>query len=324
MDKKRLLVMSILLLCTLGLSACLSYLPKAGTPESPFTVLGELSGQSVEEIVEAEIVISRGKHRYQKIVPVSNNEFEAALQIPVGEWDLSVFLIDAHGKIQYQSEKKTLHTQSGKQKILEIVLRPAASIVHVAIDLENYLFREQALRARIHFNDDIHELIREYSEDPFATEIEVVPGSYEFKIELYTESFRIGDRLGPDSWQVIQVLPKEELNIVWKPAKEQLMVSGRVELLLPGPVNLNARSVEQGVHLTWDPLPEPNVKGYLVFAQTDPFDRFHILNSTPVQDSSFLYTWDEEENPPNALYTVAAVSAKGLVGYYAQPLDFSH
>ncbi|HHY10149.1 MAG TPA: hypothetical protein GX528_06240 [Firmicutes bacterium] len=320
MDRKKLLTV-LVLLGALGLSACLPYHLKTPGKESPITVLGELSGQSVEEIVEAEIIISRGKHSYTKVVPVFNNEFEASLEIPVGEWDLSVFLVDAGGKVQYQSKTKTLHAKGGQPEILEIILRPAASSVHVNIELADYLFAEQVMRARIHFDGDIYEITRENSDEPMAAEIEVAPGSYEFKIELYTESFRIGDRLGPDSWQVIQVLPREDLNINWTPPKEELSVVGRVELLLAAPANLNADPSELGVHLSWDPVLEEGVEGYLIFVQTDAFERFQILTPTPIQDTSFLCTWEEGETPANPIYTVAAVSKSGLVGYYAPPLE---
>ncbi len=308
-----LLIISALLITT---SAC--------TPQSsliaktPVTILGTLASFEMPEAVEARIVISRNKHVVEETVPVINNEFSATLQVPIGEWEVTVLLVDAEGMVLFQSKAQSMKIAPNGPQLLELVLRPADSQVHVSIDLEQYVFRHVALRARIHFNDEVHEVVREDSLSPLEGIIDLTPGSYEFKIELYTESFRVGDRLGPGAWEVIHVRESEELYIHWSPASEALFVSGRVETLLPAPTNVTLRDVLEGVSLTWDPVIHRDLVGYFVFAQTSPLERFELLNPLPLEEPHFTYKI-ELEQPPEINYVVAAVSANGLVGYYSHP-----
>ncbi|NLJ80808.1 MAG: hypothetical protein GX335_07280, partial [Firmicutes bacterium] len=147
-------------------------------------------------------------------------------------------------------------------------------------------------------------------------EIELAPGSYEFTVELYTESFRIGDRIGPGFWKIIDVQPDEELEITFYPATETLNITGWIELLLPAPTELHAEPLGSEVHLSWLALPQQN-QGYFILAQTDPLNRFQVLNTRPVAEPNFTHNLGEEKFPMEIRYTVAAVSENGLVGYYA-------
>lgn len=294
----------------------------ACTPSSPLTakmpvmVMGTLSATGMPEVVEAHIVISRGKHVVEETVPVIHNEFTATLQVPVGEWEVSVLLLDAQGIALFQSKPQQTQITMGQSQLLELILRPADTTVHITIDVENYIFKHEALRARVHFDDEVYEIVRPDSLTPLETTIELSPGSYEFKIELYTESFRIGDRLGPGVWEVIHLAENEEFFISWSPVTEALKVSGSVERLLPYPENLSVTGQSEGVLITWDPVDHWEVVGYFLFAQSSVLERFELLSSTPIEEASYLHTLDVD-HPPEINYVVAAVSTSGLVGYYS-------
>lgn len=307
----------ILLLAVLVFSAALSACTRTPlSAETPLTVLGTLAASGMPEATEARIVVSRNKHVVEETVPVINNEFAATIQVPVGEWTVSVLLVDADGIVLYQSKSQTVQMSLDQEQLLEIVLRPADSQVHVNIDLKDYVFRQVALRARIHFDDEIYEVIRPDSLTPLETTIEISPGSYEFKVELYTESFRVGDRISPGVWQVIHISENEEVFIDWSPASEGLSVIGRVETLLPAPADFRFQHSADGVLLTWSRVNHYEAAGYFLFAQTSPLERYELLTSVPLEETSFLHALE----PDHALdinYAVAAVSTSGLVGYYS-------
>ena len=296
----------------------------ACTPSSPLTtkapimILGTLSATGIPDVVEAHIVISRGKHIVEETVPVINNEFTATLQVPVGEWEVFVLLMDAQGIVLFQSKPQNTQISLGQSQLLELVLRPADTKVHITIDVENYIFKHEALRARIHFDDEIYEIVRPDSLTPLETTIELSPGSYEFKIELYTESFRIGDRLGPGVWEIVHLMENEEFFINWSPVTEALEVSGRVETLLPCPENLTLIGQPDGILITWEPVYHGEVVGYFLFAQNSVLERFELLNSIPLEGTSYLHALDAD-HPQHMNYVVAAVSSSGLVGYYSPP-----
>lgn len=310
------LFLLIILVLFLTTNACTPQSPL--TTKTPVTILGILTSTGMPEAVEARIVITRNKHVVEETVPVINNEFAATLKIPIGEWEVTVLLVDAQGIVLFNSKAQTIKIALNQPQLLELVLRPADSKVHISIDLEQYVFKHVAMRARIFFDDDVYEVTREDCLSPLEGIINLTPGSYEFKIELYTESFRVGDRLGLGVWEVIHVTENEDLSILWTPASEALQVSGRVETVLQAPSNLTLDNVPEGVSLTWDPIARQDILGYFVLAQMSPLERFQLLNSIPLEEPCFIHEL-EPEYPPEINYVVAAVSTNGLVGYYSHP-----
>lgn len=309
-------VFLMLLACVLTLSACSppSFLPK----ETPLTVVGTLGGPLQTELVEARIVLSRGKHMVDLVVPLQQNEFKATVSMPIGQWELTVLLLDAEGIVHFQNTPQTIQIAIDQPNVVDLVLRPADSEVHVSIDLEHYIFREEALRARIYFSDEMYEVIRANGQEPFETTLFLAPGSYEFKIELFTESFRVGDRLGLGAWEIVQIPANEQISIVWNPVTEVVEISGRIETLLPAPTNVVCETVEQGVRISWDPPHSEEVVGYFIYAQTSPLERFELLSPVPWELTSFLYTHDPENEPPTDIrFAVAAVGKSGYAGYYS-------
>ncbi len=103
----RIYVGLFLVFALLSLSACSPPTPVIG--KSSLTVMGTVSPASHQELVEARIILSRGgKHSVEEVVPLQQNHFEAALQLPLGQWELSVLLIDAEGKVQFQSSPRQI------------------------------------------------------------------------------------------------------------------------------------------------------------------------------------------------------------------------
>lgn len=312
----RLALLLLFVSVAVATAACLA--PPSVDPSSPLTVLGTLDA-TPDTVVEARIIVSRGKHVVEATVPVERNEFQGSVQVPVGQWELTVYLVDAEGIVRFQSKPQTIQVAYGTPQAVELVLRPAASTVHITIDLEGYIFRNQALRARIYFNDQMHELIRQAADAPFEATFEISPGSYEFKIELYTESFHAGNRLGVGVWRVIDVDENESVSLVWRPETEDLVISGHVETLLPPPAWVSATGAGPEVEISWAPVDHWNLAGYLVLAQTSPLERFEVLTPTPLETTSCVHTLDMDELPPEVKYVVAAVTRHGLVGYYSAP-----
>lgn len=313
----QLLLVALLLFLMLSLSACSppSLLPK----ETPVTVLGILGdGTPKGELVEARIVLSRGKHIVDKVVPLHQNEFSTTIPMPIGQWELTVLLLDTEGVVRFQNSPQTIQVTLDQPNLVELVLRPADSQVQISIDLEHYVFRKEALRARVHFNDEIYEVKRENGQDPFETTLQLAPGSYEFKIELFTESFRAGDRLGAGVWEIVQIPANEAVSIVWSPVTKLTQITGRFETLLPSPSNLSCTTLEQGISITWDALPHPELLGYFLYMQLAPLERFELITPIPLEEPYFLYPFDPDlELPDEICFTVAGVSKGGNAGYYS-------
>ncbi len=326
----RFFVVSLLLFAVVGLSACsspsLPTLPSLG--RSSVTVMGAIDDLSLMptesgEIVDAQIVLTRGKHSVERRVPVQQYQFEAEIQLALGKWELYVLLLDGEGRVQFQSATQEIEVTPGKPIVIDLVLRPSDSEVTVSIDLTGYILRDLALRARVHFDDDIYEIVREDVTEPLRKVLSIPPGSYEFKIELYTESFRVGDRLGPGVWEIIDIPPNETIEIVWSPLAIGLEVRGRVESLLPAPENMRVSDADGTLIVTWDPVLDERTMGYFLFAQTNPLERFELLTPIPLEHTSYHYELDGDTPPNDVLFTVATVSQSGFVGYYSPTYHWS-
>lgn len=288
--------------------------------KNPVTVLGTLQGDQNENIEDAQVILTKGKHSVKETVPISNNMFEATLKAPIGQWELSVILVDKEGMALFQSKAQTINVTGRKPISINLILRPADSIVLVRIDLDNYIFKDKVMRARIHFDEEVYEVIRDNVNDGLEKEISLSPGSYEFKIELYTESFRAGDKLGVGVWKIIKVEKNEEKTITWQPEMDEIIISGQVETLLPAPENLRYTLEDTDVIITWDPLPYDELAGYFVLVQKDPQERFEILNSTPLTECTFAHELEDDYLVDELLYLVAGVTDNGLVGFYSEQL----
>ena len=158
----RLTLLILLAITSLLSSACL---PTASlTGEAPLTVLGTLSTVP-DTVVEARISLSRGKHLLETTVPVYLNQFEGTLQVPVGQWELTVMLVDADGIVRFQSKPQSTQVSYGTGTTVELYssLQTAQSTLSL---ISRTMSLQQALRARIHLDDMVHEVIRKDPGDP--------------------------------------------------------------------------------------------------------------------------------------------------------------
>lgn len=310
-----------LVVLTTFFSACTSmtFLPK----ETPLTVLGLLEDAPEGELVQATIVLSKGKHVVEQTIPLTNNEFGSTITLPIGKWELTVLLLDTDGIVRYQNSPQTIQVSLNQTNLVELILRPADSQVHISIDLDGYVYESVALRARIHFNDEIHEIKRETSEEPFEANLQIPPGSYEFKIDLYTESFRVGDRLGDGVWEILDIPANQSTTIIWIPATELTTIYGKIETLLPEPTNFALEVQKEALYFTWDPIQDSQLVGYFLYMQTDPLERFELVHPLPLREPEYLLPLGSHLEANEILFTVAGVSKGGFGGYYASPLLWS-
>lgn len=316
---------SILLAAILTLFTGCAFPAGDGVPahtQGQVAVLAKIATGQGEGISRARIVLARGKHVFDWEVPVVGLDISAELEAPIGLWELTLLLLDEEGSIRYQSAPQEVEILPHTPQLVEVVLRPGDGTVNLTIDLGNSPLWRSARRARVYFNDERTELIWENPDEPINHVFHLAPGTYDFLIELYTESFHAGNRIAPGVWQVIQVLSGQELVLNWQPHTQTVLVEAVIHMLPEAPQNLTAQLSQGQVHLTWDPHPNPFVTGYFVYSQTDPFARPTILTPLPVSQHHFVHDLAEMElNPGSQIaYSVAAVGYTGIAGYRTSPV----
>ncbi len=308
----------MLAVCLTLLAACSPIIPSPIDGQGTISVTGNLENHAAVELVEARLIVTRGKHTFEKTAAIQDDQFSATLHIPIGIWDLTVLLIDAEGIVRFQSSNQSIEVQPNRPETIELSLGPADCLVTLEIELEHYVFQENVHRARVYFGETMYELLREDSTQRLMGQFNVSPGSYDFKVELYTESFRIGDRIAPGVWELLEIPITEELHLTWNPITEQIQISGTVYIPPPAPNHVTVQHGVNGITVSWEPSQDPYVTGYFVFVQTDPFEKFQLLNPIPITEPLFSHTLEELElkTPVNEIrYTVAAVGSNGYVGF---------
>ncbi len=302
----------VMALCLVG---CSSNLGSEGT-----VAISALNLPQSENIWEAEIICTRGRHNITRNVMVSGTNLTAEIPIPVGSWDISLNLMDNDGVVSYQDTVRDVMVYPDQPVVIDFQLKPAAGTVKVIIDLESYPHSEYVLRARVYFNDDYEEITRETDTDPFTGEYDLVPGSYDFNVQLYTESFRSSDRVDLGTWQTIDVTPFETQTIVWHPFLENLTIIANIYLLPDPPTNLTAELKDDSVELNWDFSTANDVEGYHIYWQPSPFESYQIIASVDQDTAEFTHDLSELETiPPKFFYSIAPYSDI-IIGYRCSPV----
>lgn len=315
---------ALLYLVAILLTGCVMPIGLGSPPHAhgPLAIMGTLASEPHSPVTQAHIVMSRGKHLFEWNVPVEGLSFKADIELPVGTWELSILLLDAQGNVLFQNEPQPVEVSPHESQVVNVVLRPGDGRVNLTIDLRGSLLLPHARRARVYFNDERTELVWEEEKETINHVFTLPPGTHDFSVELYTESFRASDRLVPGVWQSVEVKPGEELVINWEPLLQELTVEAVIGLILDPPQNLTAEVDNNQVKLAWDAHHSPYVTGYFVYCWADPFERPEILTPTPTAVPEFLHTLDDQEEPSHGTltYSVAALSSSGVVGYRSSEL----
>lgn len=275
---------------------------------------------SADEGWTAQIVCSRGKHEITQEIVVAGTVLTAEFTIPIGKWDVSLQLIDSSGQITYQDKVTGVVVYPDTPTSVNFQLKPAHGKVKVIINLDSHPYADYIMRARIHFNDQYKEVIRESLEESLEGEYELAPGSYDFNVELYTESFRVGDKFDRGVWDTIKIEPLTEQTIIWNPYLTKLTITAEIYVLPEAPPKLTADYFSNQVFLQWEPSPAADLDGYYIYWQPSPFEPYSVIGSVNSHTRTFIHDLNDLDSiPPRANYAVAPYSTV-LVGYRSKPI----
>lgn len=263
----------------------------------------------------AHILLIRGKNELKEVIQVNGDSFTTNLSIPAGTWDISLHLVDDRGVTNYQDTLKDVTIYPNKSKHLDFQLRPANGQVQVLIDLSSYPDQDKILRVRVHFNNQIKEIIRPDANEPFLGTYSLTPGSYDFKVELFTESFRVGDKVDTGVWETIHIAPLSEQTISWLPFMEKLTITAKILTIPQAPTNLQAIYNRDHVALDWVPSLSTNVTAYRIFFQLTPFEPFEELATVGADSYQFVHDLSEMANLPETIIYCMEPVAEDIVGY---------
>ena len=90
--------------------------------------MGTIASGQGEGILQARIVVARGKHVFEWEVPVIGLDLSAEVELPIGTWELTILLLDAEGTVQFQSTPHTVEVLPNGTQLVEVALRPGDGV----------------------------------------------------------------------------------------------------------------------------------------------------------------------------------------------------
>lgn len=263
---------------------------------------------------EAHLLLTRGRHTLEQRTPITLGDIEFDMRVPVGTWEVALTVYDELGTPRFQDKVSNVTIFPAERVNVEMRLLPADGKLILTLDLTGFPNPNVVLRSRIHLNDKVYEITRESASEALVFERSFTPGSYDMKVELFTESFRATDRIHAGLYQSITIMPSQEVAMRWNPEMETLDITAIVSILPEAPKNLSGSLSNGVVTLNWEASPTANIKGYIVYGQMDPFSKFVALNEEPLLALEFTHTVPETAALVIA-YVVSAVSHNDMVGY---------
>lgn len=289
------------------------------SPSTPgdLTISAHVHSSLSSEQWTMEVIAVRGRHSFEERIPVSSSEFEETLSIPVGTWDITLLLLDGDDVPHFQDTIEDVTVFPDQPTTVVMNLRPANGNVLLHIVLDAFPGSSRVLRARVYFGDDMYELIRDSEEDELAGEFSLPPGSYDYRVELFTDSFRATDCIHPGIWENLTILPSIDQDLVWHPHTTLLTINAEILFVPESPMNLTGTRVsESETLLEWDSVTEgdAHIGGYQVLFQLDPFTRFEVVSEDLLTERRFIHQFDQT-TLESARYTVVAISENDVLGY---------
>lgn len=306
----------LILLISLMLMGCNIHSPTILPEETGDIVIQALNlPTTTESKWTAHILLSRGKHQLTRIAEVDGNNFTTTMSIPAGTWDISLHLLDEQGVINYQDTLKDITIHPQQNETLNFQLRPADGQLKLIVDLTAYPNSEQIHRIRVHFNDQVKEITRSEVSEPLVGEYSLSPGSYDFKVELFTESFRVGDKVDPGVWQTLHIEPSSQQTINWLPIMEQLTIIADIITIPAAPQYEQVSFLDQQVFLKWSASSSKNVTGYLIYYKNSPFESFQLLAAVTADSLEYIHDLSQEDELPYS-FTYCIQSLAGEINGY--------
>lgn len=313
--KKQLHNVVILLAAVMLLAGCGPNPADDGTITVSTLNLPSAAGQSWT----AKIVCSRGKHAIEQCFALTDTSLTAEITVPIGTWEVTLQLIDSNGQVTYADSVTDVVVYPNTPTRLDFQLKPASGTLKVVVDLGSHPHADYIMRARVYFNEEYKEIVRDSLDAAIEGEYELPPGSYNFNVALYTESFRVTDRIDPGMWEIIDIEPLSEQTVIWKPHLEKLTITAEIFTMPQAPQNLTAEYADNQLILEWEPSPSPDLAGYNIYWQPTPFEPYTLIGTAAKDELSFTHDLTELESlPPRAKYAVAAFS-EALEGYRSIP-----
>jgi len=295
------------------------------------TSLASLEAMNASAL-QAEAVLTNAKQVITAQLEVNNHFAEGLIEgVFVGTWSVQISVTDSKGTVILAGSGEVCVRES-KTAQAEITLRPAKGILKVDVDLTGFSNTEEIRKAKVVLSPGDLAVSFEKDTDTgeFGTSLEVVPGSYDMKIELYTKTTHDYNMAYSDAYRQIAVRPGQTTVVNWFPKTGAVEVTGRMDTAPPAPENLTGSFAEGSFELCWDTVmpPEDDLAAYRLYCKQDELDKFTLLAEIAAagvigDEVSYVYTPETLSPGASFFFTVTAVDFSGMESYRSDTIEIT-
>ena len=269
-------------LALLSLAGCThSLLPAAGALPSGRVEVAALLPASAEPGATARLTLSR--HGMVRSVPLAleDGAFRGVAEgVPIGLWDVSAQLFDETGDVTHEGTG-SVFVRASEEASLLIELAPKEAALEIVVDLASFPEAERVGKARVTFHTEQVLTLQLGEDGRFHGVKPLPPGDWDFSIGLYGSAFYASERVYESPWEHVTLHPGKTVRVVWQAATGSARVDVVVRHLPPAPQGLRVERSGQEARLVWEPVLDPQVTRYRVYARDgegEPFEREAEVN----------------------------------------------
>jgi hypothetical protein len=321
--RRRHLAILLLLAIILGATGC-SLLPKAtkhvvGEQSGEVTIVADLSSMRASELLSSTATLTLSKDGRSKTEELSIIDSQISTNVSgllPGVWTVMLSIAESDGVVTYQAETDISVLPGGAANV-DLILRPLPGVIEVYVDPTFHPELIMAQRGRLYTNPGGYSTMVVDDNGMLVGTKTVSPSTYDFSIELFTDSFYARDRIYTSPWTSVEVHPGRTTTVVWNPDTGTCAISGTVDAQPAPPGNLTLDKSPQGLVITWDPPadPEDDIVGYHIWMRENLMDEFDLIYKADVTRNSYTYPASELKAGTQvqvALTTVDAAEQESL------------
>lgn len=265
---------------------------------------------------EVEVSLTQDRHQIHERRPLNGETFSLTLDnVYVGRWQVNVAIRDAEGDTIYAGSG-SVWVSENETTTVQVPLTPQPGALKLTIDIGGLPLEQEAFKARLHLSPgDTHNLDRVEGTALFEANVAVQPGSYDFKVDFYTDSFHAHKIIYSGYWMPLSVTPGKTVTLYWRPGTGAVVIDAGPDGPPPAPAALSAQWTDDGVLLEWPGVPADNITAYRVYRRVGLLARYELVAEVDAATTSVLDTPPVlEEEPltgPGLYYVVTALNGAG-------------
>lgn len=265
---------------------------------------------------EVEVSLTQGKHQVQARRPLHGETFSITMDnLYIGRWDVNLIVWDPEGDAIYTGSG-SVWVNEGQTTTVQVPLLPKEGTLELTIDIAGLPLEQQSYKARLHVSPgETYNLDRIAGTAQFRARVLLAPGSYDFRVDFYTDSFHSYKLIYDGYWMPFSVLPGKTVALYWRPGTGAVEVEAGIAGPPPAPAALSAMWLDGAVVLEWSAVADDSVTTYRAYRRVGPLGRYELLVEVDAASTSVVDTPPAAgavpDTGPGLYYVVTAVNAAG-------------